>query len=212
MAKENQLLHLPIQVGSAQGQSKSKYQLGKFIKTMKSSYQGRGSTWFDELDDNLDKWPHWTVITNKDNEDIIAFSAVQTHNFPENIVRVFSRYFISPKYRQHAGWGGYRRAIRDDVETGYGHNFSVIFFKDQMNYITENLDPSHIIFSKELSRRRFLIKYIADNLNKECGTNFKMLDGLYQTYPGAPDDEGQWQVVAAHQVKEGYPFNLSRKN
>ena len=198
-------------MGSSQGPLNGRYQLTNFIENMKSSYQGRGSNWFKELDGNLDKWPYWTIITNKDNEDIVAFSAVQTHNFPKDIVRVFSRYFIAPKYRQLSGWAGYRRALKHQTKSGYGHQFSVMFFKDQMKYITENLDPSYVIFSKELSHRRFLVKYIASNINKECGTKFKVLPGLYQTYPGAPDDPGQWQVVAAHQLKEGSPFNLTRQ-
>jgi len=162
-----------------------------FFNYCKQFYNGnRKKDWFDpnlpySIVNRYKQYPHWTFLVNND-KNLVAFSSIQTHFFPENCVRVLTRTFYHPTYR--------RKTL--DYETKRTTP-AMLMLEDQLKWISDNLVVDHLFFSVEYLRRKSSLMKLAQKLNNKYNMDWKVLDKLYQTYPNN-FDKNSWQVVCAH--------------
>lgn len=153
----------------------------------------RKTDWFNKnlshsIINRYKKYPHWSFLVN-DAHNLIAFSCVQTHFFPDNCARVLTRTFYHPNHR--------RKSLRYESDT---KTPAMYMLEDQITWIEKNLSVDHLFFSVEyINRKQSLIK-LAQKLNNIYNSKWKVLDDLYQTYPS--DDKNSWQSVCVLNATE----------
>jgi len=160
----------------------------RFLNYCSEFYTAREKKW-DWFDPNLPysvvnrykRYPHWSFLVDN-NEDLIAFSCVQTHFFPSNCARVLTRTYYHPSHRRG------HLAYETNTKTP-----AMYMLEDQMKYV-KNLNIDHLFFSVEYLRRKSSITNLAKKLHGKYNDEWKVLDDLYQTYP-QDDDKRSWQVV-----------------
>ena len=164
-----------------------------FKKCYNASSADRNRRWFDpnnitSLVNRYKRYPYWTFLVD-DNNDLIAMSCIQKHFFPENCYRVLTRTYYYP---------GYRRAGLN-YEKNY-KTLAMYMLEKQLEWLDFcNMRKSKcdmVFFSVEFLRRKNTIKLLANKLNTMYGHNWKVLDGLYQTYNDSGiNDKESWQTV-----------------
>ena len=165
----------------------------QFLDYCKQFYESndRNRDWFNpDLDysvvNRYKKYPYWTFLV-EDDESLIAMSCIQTHFFPQGCARLFTRTYYCPQYRR-----------RHFVYERESETPATRMIGPQLDWAKEN-KIENLFFSVEFLRRRATIVQLAKKLNNKYGYNtWKVLDGLYQTYPN-DDDPKSWQVVCSNQ-------------
>ena len=77
-------------------------QLVDYLEYQKLHNSDRNSDWFPRLIRDIDNYLYWTVCF-KDNE-IVAFSTIQKHFFPDDTVRLLTRTFFDTSIRLSPGY------------------------------------------------------------------------------------------------------------
>lgn len=144
----------------------------------------RNSSWFPSLI-KFPKYKMYTVITN--NEDIVAFSMIQTMDFPYYTCRIGTRSFIDPKYRN------YTASVEKNKETPI---FNML--KSQYQWVVEYTDKENCFCSMEFGKTAAL-KSSAKKFNA-LGIDAKVLPHLYQMLPDI-DHPSCYQSVMLFPIK-----------
>lgn len=167
----------------------------KFLQYCKTFYllDDRNRDWFNpvlshSIQNSYQKYPYWCFLT-ADNNDLIAMSCIQTHNYPSNVARVLTRTYYHPKHRRN------HLAYEKDGVTP-----AMIMLNNQLDWLHKNTDIDIFFFSVEYLRRKQSLKNLAKKLNNKYQHNWKVLDNLYQTFP---DDTNKfsWQTVCSNTDK-----------
>jgi len=152
--------------------------------------------WFDTstnwcLQKTYKNYLDWSfVVTDDDEEELIAFAAVQ--DFGNDVARILTRLYYNPKYR--------RKNIRYESNELTPGNVIAKHQVDNFN------NKNHLFFSVEYIYRRPTIIKLGKKLNKFYGHKWNTQPGLYKTYN--KDEKGAWQSVIAYSfVKEKFPLD-----
>ena len=163
----------------------------RFLDYSKKFFKDKGkkAEWFDpslshSLVNRYRQYPHWSFLVD-DNEELIAFSCIQTHFYPMYCARVLTRTFYHPQYRRHT------LNYETDTKTP-----AMYMLEDQTNWIKENLTIDHLFFSVEHLRRKSSLIKLANKLNHKYNTHWTVLDDLYQTYH--VDEKTSWQIICVN--------------
>jgi hypothetical protein len=165
----------------------------QFLEYCKQFYASndRNKDWFNpdlpySVVNRYKMYPLWTFLT-EDDDSLIAMSCVQTHFFPENCARLLTRTYYHPDYRRK------HFVYEREDETP-----ATRMIDPQLEWAKQN-NITNLFFSVEFIRRRSSLEQLAKKLNNKYKQNdWKVLDGLYQTYP-SDDDLRSWQVVCSNQ-------------
>lgn len=165
----------------------------QFLEYCKQFYASndRNKDWFNpdlpySVVNRYKMYPLWTFLT-EDDDSLIAMSCVQTHFFPKNCARLLTRTYYHPDYRR-----------RHFVYEKEDETPATRMIDPQLEWAKQN-NIKNLFFSVEFIRRRSSLEQLAKKLNNKYKQNdWKVLDGLYQTYPN-DDDLRSWQVVCTNQ-------------
>ena len=166
----------------------------QFLEYCKQFYASndRNRDWFNpdlpySVVNRYKQYPLWTFLV-EDDESLIAMSCVQTHFFPQGCARLLTRTYYCPQYRRR------HFVYEREAETP-----ATRMIGTQLDWAKEN-KIDNLFFSVEFQRRRATIEQLAKKLNNKYNkvSEWKVLDGLYQTYP-SDDDPASWQVVCSNQ-------------
>lgn len=165
----------------------------QFLELCKEFYNSndRNRDWFNpdlkwSVRNSYWRFPHWTFLLD-DQDQFVAMSAVQTHNFPAGCARILTRTYYAPDYR--------RKHVR------YEHSEmtpAMYMFKDQIDWAAEN-QVENLFFSVEYLRRKSTIKKLTEKIKTKYNETWTVLDNLYQTYP-VDDDPNSWQVICSNKT------------
>ena len=166
----------------------------EFLQYCKQFYESddRNREWFNpnlawSIPNRYKKYPLWTFLVENGGQ-MIAMSCIQTHMFPEGCARLLTRTYYNPNYRRKNM--NYER----DSDTP-----ATLMLDPQLEWAKQN-NVSNLFFSVEFQRRRGSLIELAKKLNNKYNKHneWKVLDGLYQTYP-KDEDPASWQVVCSNQ-------------
>lgn len=134
------------------------------------------------------KFPLWTFLLD-DNDEFIAMSAIQTHNFPQGCARVLTRTYYNPNVRrQHVSYE--KSGKKSDMTP------AMYMLKAQTDWAANNgLD--HLFFSVEFLRRKATISKLADKIYDKYQQQWYVQENLFQTYP-QDSDPASWQVICTN--------------
>jgi hypothetical protein len=163
----------------------------QFLELCRQFYDSndRNKDWFNpdlkwSIRNTYWRFPHWSFLLD-DQDQFIAMSAVQTHNFTDNCARILTRtYYSENARRKHISY-----------ETS-GMTPAMYMFKDQLDW-TKQAGIDNLFFSVEYMRRKATIKKLTEKIKTKYNETWTVLDNLYQTYP-VDDDPDSWQVVCAN--------------
>jgi hypothetical protein len=168
------------------------YYINKFSKEL-TRYDD--IKWFDVntnwcLQKTYKNYLDWTfVVTDDDEEELIAFAAVQ--DFNNGVARILTRLYYNPKYR--------RKNIRYESNELTPGNVIAKHQVDNFHFM------KHLFFSVEYIYRRPTIIKLGKKLNKFYGHQWNTLPDLYKTYN--KDEKGAWQSVIAYSfLEEQFPL------
>tara|TARA_Y100001935_G_scaffold200356_1_gene168653 strand:+ start:1108 stop:1617 length:510 start_codon:yes stop_codon:yes gene_type:complete len=147
-----------------------------YLNHLDKTYKGKNQSWIKNL---LKKWKdyvYWCVTLDDDN--IIAFSAMQKHNMPENTVRVLTRTWIDESYR-----------LKKLGKNQLTPNMSML--KNQLNS-SKCKHFKKAIITLEPHRSYSSLTYICSRFNDNIGCNFVPNKNKLKTFPSAKPEEYQW--------------------
>lgn len=139
--------------------------------------EDRNKDWFQHIVMEQHLYETWTLVYNEDK--LVAFSAIQTHKFPDGYSRLLTRTFYIPEIRRT--FISNKNVLRPSgimAQHQYGRMFGHKRFVS-MEYVPNG------------AKRRAALERVMD---KTLG--FKLLDRMYQTFKGEEDDWRQWQSIA----------------
>lgn len=136
----------------------------------------KNSDWFEPLLNEYKKYDEWSLLI-RDNE-IVAFATIQSHKFPENHCRLLTRTYYDTDIRNQ--YMGYPPHVTP----------AMIIVKHQLS-ITEGKIR---FISMEWPWKKYLLRNVANKINKLNGTNFKLRDRLYKTVPNS-NKPNIWQNI-----------------
>lgn len=152
-------------------------------------YSDKNNRWFDpnlsySIVNNYHKYPYWTFLLTDQNE-FIAMSCIQKHNFPEKTYRVLTRTFYDINFRRR------HLAYEKNVKTP-----AMFMLENQLSWLENNCN---IFISMETVNRIETLHKFSEKLNKSnLHGNWKVdRKYLYQTYQGAVNDKFQWQIISS---------------
>lgn len=159
----------------------------QFLNLCKKFYEmgDRNKDWFNidvshSLPNRYKQYPHWSFLV--DDDEFIAMAGIQSHFFPEGTVRLLTRTFYNPSNRRKSI--GY-----EDTKTP-----AMYLLEDQMKHLP--IGTENTFMSMEYYGRKHTLKRFSNKITKFYGTEWKVLDNLYQTYPN-DEDKRSWQVVSS---------------
>lgn len=142
-----------------------------------------GNNTDDENKDNYthaqfnSSWADWLgFYVLYDGTKPVTFCGIRTFG---KYARILDRYFVMPEYRNtslgHKEWSllMIQRLVSDSVNAGYQPFFSI-----------------------QTAKKRRAIEVAVKKFNKCINEEFKVLDGLYCTFPEYRDNENTWQNIA----------------
>lgn len=136
----------------------------------------KNSDWFKPLLEQYTNYDEWSLLI-KDNE-IVAFAAIQSHNFPDNHCRLLTRTYYDPDIRNK--YMGYPPHVTP----------AMIIVKHQLS-VTKNKIR---FISMEWPWKKHLLTSVGNKINKLNGTNFKLQEKLYNTVPNC-NKPNSWQNI-----------------
>lgn len=143
----------------------------------------KNSDWFDRLLTNYMEYDDWSLLV-EDNK-IVAFAAIQSHNFPENHCRLLTRTYYDPDIR-HRGIG---YPLHETP--------AMIIVKDQLS----KTEGKRRFISMEWPWKKHLLENVANKINKLNGTDFRLRQKLYRTVPSS-EEPNVWQnIISEHSIK-----------
>lgn len=142
-----------------------------YWQEQKNICNDRNKDWFNKLLQDYNKYDLFTIITNK--SDIVSFSLIQTHNFPEYTARIGTRTFIDPKYRNKTS------SLEKNKETPI---FQML--KEQYHWIKKNSVKENCFSSIEFGRSS-AIKSCAKKFQQMLGVDAIVLPNLYKMFDNA---------------------------
>ena len=142
----------------------------------------KNSDWFKPLLKEYTNYDEWSLLVDDNN--IIAFATIQSHNFPENHRRLLTRTYYDPHIRnQYMGYPPHVTPAMIIVE----HQLSITEGKKRF-------------ISMEWPWKKFLLRNVANKINKLNGTNFRLRDRLYKTVPDS-NKPNVWQnIISEHSI------------
>jgi len=143
-----------------------------FLSVLEKENTDRNKDWFPSLIKNIDLYLYWTVVFQE--EEIVAFSAIQDHNFEEGVVRILSRTFFAPKIRLQPGYNF------------WSHTPVAPMAKRQLKWLSAQEQYKKILVTMEPRHRRDYFAKIIKKINTRAGACFEMLADPIQTYPNQP--------------------------
>ena len=147
-----------------------------YLNHLDKTYEGKNQGWIKPL---LKKWKQYTYwcLSFSDNN-IIAFSAMQSHNMPEFTVRLLTRTWIDKSFRS--------------VEISKRQYTPVA---NMLKHQLESFEIKHFkkaIITLESHRSRHAINYACKRYNDRIGSNFIPQKHKIKTWPTAKPEEYQW--------------------
>lgn len=137
----------------------------------------RNKDWFADLLKEWTDYETWTLVYHEHN--LVAFSAIQTHKFPDGYARLLTRTFYVPEIRRtFISNPNVLRPSGVMAKHQYGRMFGHKRFVS-MEYVPNG------------AKRRAALERV---MNKTLG--FKLLSRMYQTFKGEDQDWRQWQSIA----------------
>ena len=153
----------------------------------------RNKDWFQHLVNEQHLYHTWTLCYLEDK--LVAFSAIQTHKFPDGYARLLTRTFYVPDIRTNIV------SAPDNLRPSgvmARHQYGKVFGHKRF------VSMEHI--PNKAGTRRAALQKVMD---KTLG--FKVLDRMYQTFIGEEEDWRQWQSVATDIPEEEFDLpSISR--
>ena len=154
----------------------------------------RNKDWFNpelpwSVQNRYKEYPHWSFLVTPDDQ-LIAFSCIQTHFFEPDCARVLTRTYYGPNYRRTT------MRYEDDIKTP-----AVWMLEDQVAWASKNLDIKHLFFSLEFPNRRGTMRRLAKKINNLYGHQWEVLEDMYQTCPD-PDNGSCWQNCCVFSLED----------
>lgn len=153
------------------------------IERIKSSDDPLAKNYAD-LDLSYSKFPVFHCLFKDDN--LVAFSAIQTNPFPEGLCRLLTRFYIAPNYRFK------KKYVRLDKPA----LLTEIILKSQLQWAKDNKLKIGFISMQHLKRRSYLKRW-TDLRNENPGYGkWYMHNNLYLTCP-YPKEKSCWQLISS---------------
>jgi hypothetical protein len=144
--------------------------------------EDRNKHWFDALLINPQYLRYW-VLRDSENE-IAAFSCIQTHGFPEYTCRINTRTFIDPEYR-------------DKSNHKSAHNLNTPMFqmtREQYEWLRDNTDYENCFVSMENGRTAAL-QVSARKFTRHYGIQAEVLPYRYKMFDNTTHPSCYQQVL-----------------
>ena len=141
----------------------------EYLKHHEKNNQDRNKDWFPYLIKNIDLYLYWTIVFKE--QRIVAFSAIQEHNFEKGTVRILSRTFFDPEIRLQPGYNFWSQTPVAPMA------------KKQLQWLSRGANFEKIIITMEPRHRRDYFVRIVKKINDRAGACFEMIDEPIQTYP-----------------------------
>ena len=159
--------------------SEKNTELENFIKHLQANSSDRNKDWFAPLLDNYLNYYKFFVAV--ENEEIIGFSAIQTHNFEsDNCARVLTRTYYDDSRRNKS------------LCYSKGETLAVMFLGHKLQYVK---DFQSVFISMEYPERKTYLKVFCIKLEKLGLGKWNVLNNMYLTCP-AENSFSCWQNVA----------------
>ena len=159
----------------------------KLLNDLSHNSIDRNNDWFKPLLMNYKKYFHWSFLLTEDNE-FIAFSSIQTFNFPNNCYRLLSRTYYNPKYR--------------NIKNNYNYNEktpAIYILEDQLLALGDK--QGFIFCSMEYPQRKNYLKRFAKKLKILCNQDWSVLEDMYLTCPDK-NSFSCWQNICVKDCNE----------
>ena len=142
----------------------------ELLKDLSHNSIDKNNDWFDPLLRNYKKYLHWSFLLTEDNK-FVAFSAIQTFNFPNDCYRVLSRTYYDHKYR--------------NLKNIYDYNEktpAAYILEDQLSILKQSILKQGFIFcSMEYLQRKSYLKRFAKKLKTLYNQDWTVLENMYLT-------------------------------
>lgn len=145
-----------------------------YLRYQEKNCTDRNKDWFPYILENYERYLHWSIVF-LDNR-IVAFSAIQSHNFAEDTVRILSRTFFDQSIRL---WGKYDFWVETPVAP---------MARDQLKWLADKNQYSRALITMEPNHSRRYFERIIGKINLRASAEFEMLDNRIQTYPNQTED------------------------
>ena len=139
--------------------------------------EDRNKDWFQHIVMEQHLYETWTLVYHEDK--LVAFSAVQTHKFPDGYSRLLTRTFYIPEIRRT--FISNPNVLRPSGLMAQ-HQYSKMF--GHKRFVSMEYVPNG-------AKRRAALERV---MNKTLG--FKLLSRMYQTFKGEDQDWRLWQFIA----------------
>ena len=159
------------------GLDEYEFEFIKLLENLSYNSKDKNKDWFEPLLRDYKKYLHWSFLLTDDHK-FVAFSAIQTFNFPNDCYRVLSRTYYTPKYR--------------NLKNTYDYNEktpAVYILEDQLSVLTKGF----IFCSMEYPQRKRYLKRFATKL-KTFNQDWTVLEDMYLTCPNK-ESFSCWQNI-----------------
>jgi len=167
----------------------------KLLNDLSHSSIDKNNDWFEPLLINYKKYLHWSFLL-EDNE-FVAFSAIQTFNLPTNCYRILSRTYYNPKYR--------------NLKNTYDYNEktpATYILEDQLSVLSNK--QGFIFCSMEYPQRKNYLNRFAKKLKILYNQDWTVLENMYLTCLNK-DSFSCWQNICVKDYDDIPLENITRE-